>query len=423
MSSTLTNWSGHHTYQATCVITPNTLDELRHAVTQSQRLKVIGARHSFNHIADSPDTLISLAHFDRVIALDRANNTVTVGAGITYGQLCQYLHEAGYALHNVASLPHITVAGACATATHGSGDGNGGLATAVLAFELMTAAGELVTVSPDTLGAAFYGAVVGLGALGVVTQLTLRVQPSFEVQQVVYQNLPFAQLEAHFDAVMSHAYSVSLFTNWLENDISQVWVKHRLEVGDADRVFVPDWLGATLAGRKLHPIGQLPADSCTEQLGARGSWHERLHHFKIAFTPSSGEELQSEYFVARQHAVAAICALRALAAHIAPVLQISEVRSIAADDLWLSPCYQQDSIGLHFTWQKNWTAVKQVLPMIEASLAPFNAKPHWGKLFTLPAPRLRALYAHMPDFVALAQQFDPTGKLRNAFLDEMVFGA
>jgi xylitol oxidase len=390
---------------------------------RSQRVKVLGTRHSFNGVADTAGDLVSLRRFDRILALDRdpRHPTVTIEAGVRYGELCRYLNSAGYALHNLASLPHISVAGACATATHGSGDRNGNLATAVAAMELVTADGEVRSVSRASAGDAFDGTVVHLGGLGVVTKLTLNVVPAFDVAQEVYLGLPVAPLAAHFETIMSGGYSVSLFTDWTGEAINQVWVKRRA----ADAVSStsgPASFGATPAARDLHPIASILAINCTPQMGVPGPWHERLPHFRLEFTPSSGEELQSEYFVPRHHAVAALRAIGGLRDRVAPLLQISEVRAIAADELWMSPCYRQPCVAIHFTWKKDWTGVSALLPTIEATLSPFGARPHWGKLFTMTAAQLQPRYERLADFRRLIAQYDPRGKFRNAFLDRCLFG-
>jgi xylitol oxidase len=416
------NWAGNYTYSAARWHWPETVEQVQELVRHCTKLKVLGSRHSFNGIADSSEDLISLEHFDQVVALDRERRTVTVPAGVRYGQLCRNLNREGYALHNLASLPHISVAGACATATHGSGDRNGNLATAVSAMEIVTASGEVVVLSRDQHGEQFYGAVVGLGGLGVVTKLTLDIFPTFDMRQDVYENLPLTQLEDHFEDIVSSAYSVSLFTDWRSARFNQVWLKRRVTGGAAFEL-EPEWFGATLATSHLHPIAGLSAVNCTEQMGLPGPWHERLPHFRMDYTPSSGEELQTEYLVPRQHAGAAFRLLDGLREHVASLLQISEVRTIAADNLWMSPCYQQACVSIHFTWKKNWPAVRQLLPMIEEQLAPLNARPHWGKLFTLPPARLPSLYEKLPDFRQLLRDYDPPGKFRNAFLDTYIFGA
>ena len=415
------NWAGNYTYLARALHYPQTVEQAQELVRRSSKIKVLGSRHSFNGIADSPGDLISLERLDRVFLLDRQRMTVTVDAGIRYGQLCQELHRQGYALHNMASLPHISIAGACATATHGSGDHNGSLSTAVAAFEMVTVDGEVAALSRDTEAEQFQGAVVGLGGLGVVTKLTLDIEPAFQMRQVVYENLPFAKLEDHFEDITSGAYSVSLFTDWQNPMINQVWLKSRVEVGLTWEA-APYLYGAILAPAHRHPIPTEPPVNCTPHMGIPGPWHERLPHFRMEFTPSSGEELQSEYLVPRHHALEAMHSIYGLRDYIAPLVQISEIRTIAADNLWMSPFYGQDCVGIHFTWHKNWPTVKRVLPLVEKQLAPFKARPHWSKLFTMPPSIVQSHYEKLPDFRRLLEAYDPQGKFRNAFLDTFVFG-
>ena len=415
------NWAGNYIYRAPRIHQPETVQQIQELVQRGHRVKALGTRHSFNDIADSPGELISLEHFDKILELDHEQRSVTVEAGVRYGDLARWLHGQGYALHNLASLPHISVAGACATATHGSGDRHGNLATAVSAMELVTGNGEVVVLSRAQDREQFEGAVVGLGALGLVTKLTLDVSPTFQMQQDVYESMPLATLEKHYDELTSDIYSVSLFTDWRSSTVNQVWLKRHVPEGTSVKA-EPELFGAKLATTHLHPIATISAENCTEQLGVSGPWFERLPHFRMDFTPSSGEELQAEYIMPRQHVFAAFRVINQLREHIAPLLLISEVRTIAADNLWLSPCYKQACVAIHFTWKQDWDSVRNVLPMIEEGLEPFDARPHWGKLFTTSHKRLHALYEKMPAFQSLAQQYDPQGKFRNDFLDKHIFG-
>ncbi len=415
------NWAGNLEYGTDRLYSADTLEQVRSYVRKQSKLKVLGTRHCFNNIADSTDDFLSLKSMNEVVALDADARTVTVNAGITYGQLCPYLDGKGFALHNLASLPHISVAGACSTATHGSGEKNGNLATAVSALEIVTADGDVVKLSRQRNGETFRGAVVGLGALGVITKVTLDIQPSYMMRQYVYENMPLAAVKEHFDAIESSGYSVSLFTDWQNQRISEVWIKSREEKGQAFDA-TPEFFGAKLATRNLHPIAELSAENCTEQMGVPGPWYERLPHFRMGFTPSAGKELQSEYFVPRPHAVEAILAIERLRDQVSPHLLISEIRAIAADNLWMSPCYEQACVTIHFTWKQDWPAVSKLLPVIEKELAPFNARPHWGKLFTTKPAVLKSIYKKLPDFVQLSEKYDPQGKFRNQFLNMNVFG-
>ena len=412
----ITNWAGNYTYSTSSIWHVNSIVEAQSLIKKHQKLKVLGTRHCFNNIADSKDHFLSLAHLNKMIALDTTNHTVTVESGVRYGELAVFLNDKGYALHNLASLPHISVAGGCATATHGSGVHNGNLSSAVVGMEFISASGELVTMTRHN--EQFPLAVVHLGGLGAVTKMTLSIQPTYQVRQYVYENLPMTALEKHFDEIMGAGYSVSLFTDWRNRNINEVWIKSKTVFGNH-----PEFFGARAATRNLHPIRDLGAENCTEQMGVPGPWHERLPHFRMGFTPSSGKELQSEFFVPREHSYAAIKAVEQLHEKISPHLLISEVRCIEADQLWMSPCYHQPSTAIHFTWKPEWEAVRQLLPLIEQQLAPFNAKPHWGKLFTMAHPHLAALYPKMHNFQQLLKHYDPTGKFRNDYLDKVIFGS
>jgi xylitol oxidase len=411
-----TNWAGTHTYRAGVLHRPATVDELRETLAAAPRVRVLGSRHSFTDIADS-DALVSLDALPADIAVDRAAATVAFGAALRYGDLADALHGEGLALHNLASLPHISVAGAVATATHGSGDRNGNLATAVAALELVTADGELVTVKRGDLD--FDGMVVGLGALGAVTRLTLDVEPAYEVRQRVFEGLPWDALAAHFDAITSAGYSVSVFTRWGATT-DQVWVKRRVDSSAPEEVW-PDLFGAVAATVDRHPILGIDPVNCTPQLGRPGRWSDRLPHFRMGFTPSAGEEIQSEYIVARRHGIDAVAAIRAIGDALRPVLQVSEIRTIAADDLWLSPQYGTDTVAIHFTWTREPAAVRAAVERVEAALAPFAPRPHWGKLFAADAATIATRYERLPDFRALAERLDPRGALRNAWLERHVF--
>jgi xylitol oxidase len=402
--SRIDNWAGNVTFAARHLFEPTSLDELRRLVSGSGRLHAIGTRHSFNHVADTSGDLISLAAMPSDIEIDADAGTVTAPAAIRYGDLAVHLHRSGLALGNLASLPHISVAGAVATGTHGSGVGNGSLATAVSGIEMVTADGELVKLRRGD--GHFAGAVVALGALGVVVRLTLDVIPTFDIAQHVYDDVPRERL----DDLLGAGYSVSLFTDWTSDRLTQVWCK--LTAGQRP----PVWLSDRRADSPRHPVPGMPAQNCTGQLGAPGAWHTRLPHFRLGFTPSSGAELQSEYLIARADLPGALAALDDLRRRIAPLLFVSEIRTIAADDLWLSPSYGRDSGAIHFTWRPD-PAVEALLPDIEAALAPFEPRPHWGKLFALGPSEIAARYQRLPDFVGLMRAYDPEGKFRNDFID------
>jgi xylitol oxidase len=409
------NWAGTHRYRARVLHQPTSREQLQEIVATAANVHVLGSRHSFTGIADAEE-LVSLDALPADVVVDSAAGTVTVGGAVRYGDLSEALQAHGLALHNLASLPHISVAGAVATATHGSGITNGTLATAVRALELVTSTGEVVTARRGDDD--FDGMVVGLGALGAVTRLGLDVEPAFEVRQRVFEGLGWPALEENADAVLSAGYSVSLFTTWGE-DAGDVWVKSRTDAADD----LPDELfDAVPATVDRHPIAGLDAAVCTPQLGRPGLWWERLPHFRMGFTPSAGEEIQSEYLVPRADAVPALAAVRALADRIRPLLLVSEVRTVAADRLWLSTTHERDSVAIHFTWRREPERVLGVVPDVERALAPFGARPHWGKLFAADAATIARLYPRHADFVRLQQRLDPRGAFRNGWLEERVLG-
>ena len=410
------NWAGNVTFAAERFHRPASVPQLQRLVTRSTRVRALGTGHSFNRLADTPGDLVSVAGLPRLVEVDTAGSAVTLSAGLTYGEAAVALQRAGRALPNLASLPHISVAGACATGTHGSGDAVGSLATAVSAVEMVTADGDLVTVSREADPGRFPGTVVALGALGIVTRLTLGTVPAFDVRQYVYDDLPAGQVTEHFDEIVSSAYSVSLFTGWRGPRIRQAWLKRRADAPDPGPPG-PRWMGGRAADGPRHPVPGMSPASCTEQLGVPGPWHERLPHFRLEFTPSAGDELQSEYLLPRAHATDALAALQPVAGRLAPVVQISEIRTIAADDLWLSPSYQRDSVGFHFTWIKDWAAVAPAAALVEERLAPLRARPHWGKLFGTSPGAVRGLYPRLDDFRRLMHRYDPAGKFRNDLLD------
>ncbi|WP_421732562.1 D-arabinono-1,4-lactone oxidase [Cellulomonas sp.] len=412
---TLTNWAGNYTYQAPEIHHPRTVEELQEVVARSSRIRALGTRHSFTDIADSHGALVVLDGLEAAPLIDEEARTVTVTGGTRYGTLAQHLHPAGWAVHNLASLPHISVAGAIATATHGSGDRSANLSTAVAALEIVGPDGSLRTVRRGDDD--FAGSVVGLGVLGVTTKVTLDIEPTYDVAQEVHLDLPWTTALEHLDEVTGSADSVSLFTDWTGDTIAQVWRKSRVTETYRTR---PDFFGTTPADGPRHPLPGIDPVNCTAQLGEPGPWHDRLPHFRMDFTPSNGDELQSEFLVPRAHAVAALEAMRSLGDQIAPLLQITEIRTIAGDDLWLSTAQGGDRVGLHFTWQPRQGEVEALLETIESVLAPFNARPHWGKLFLNRGCRLAHLYPRWDDFGELAARVDPDRVFGNDWVQRHV---
>ncbi|GAA1285807.1 FAD-binding protein [Saccharothrix xinjiangensis] len=407
-----TNWAGNVTFSAATTEHPRSLDEVHRLVADAEAAHVVGTGHSFSTVADTTGTLIGLDGLPEVFETD--GNTARISAGTRLARLADLLQARDLALPAMPSLPHITIAGACATATHGSGNGVPSLASLVREIDLVTADGATRTLTRGR-DEDFDGAVVSFGALGVITAMTLDVVPTFDVEQRVFDDMPFDALVEHADAVFSSAYSVSAFTTW--QGVAHVFTKRRTTDDLPDLT----WTGATEATGPRHPVPGQPTVHCTAQLGEPGPWHERLPHFRADFTPSVGAELQSEYFVAREHAADALKALNGLSEHVTPLLLTSEVRTVAADAQWLSTVHGRDSVAFHFTWRPDDRGVRRALRRIEDALGPWDPRPHWGKLTEL--TDVAARYPHRDRFVDLRRRLDPTGKFRNALVDSWFAGA
>ncbi|MFL5648326.1 MAG: D-arabinono-1,4-lactone oxidase [Chloroflexota bacterium] len=416
MAESRTNWAGNHVIAGRRVHEPRSLPELQEVVSSGQHLRVMGTGHTFNDLPDSRGDLISLSRMPR--RFEVGDGTVTVDAAVRYGDLCEPLDRAGFALEALASLGHICVAGASATGTHGSGDRTKCLPAAVAALEIVTAHGELVEVRRSEAGGDLPGIVVALGAAGVVTSVTLDVVPGYEVRQDVYEDIPLDTVLSRFDDITSAADSVSLFTLWQDRRFHQVWCKRRS--AEADQAAMVALLGGVPADGPRHPIPGHDPDACTTQMGVPGPWHERLPHFRTDRTPSSGEELQSEYLVHRRDGPAAVAALFESSERFARVVQVSEVRTVAADDLWLSPSTERPSVAIHFTWFPEVGPVLEAVAAVEAVLAPFDPRPHWGKIWTLPVESVRASYPKFEDFRQLCDRWDPQRKFANRYVDALL---
>ena len=401
------NWSKNVEFNDKSYLQPTSLVELQELIRTNPKVRARGTAHCFNEIANTSSVAVNLAKMPRVIDVSSESSSVKVSAGLTYGELAPELHNQGWALNNLASLPHISIAGSISTGTHGSGIQNQNLPNQVLSFDMVTAEGELRHI--NRTNPAFNALVVGLGLGGIVYQYELRIEPTFEVRQVIYPEIPLDVLQRNFDQIMGTAYSVSYFTDWSSAQVGNLWCKFR------DSEVIPDSIGGSAkADTKYHPIASVDPVACTEQSEVPGDWHERLPHFKLEFTPSVGEEIQTEFFVDRKDSAAAIEAVSQLGAEITPLLWITELRTFAADNLWLSGAFERDCLAIHFTWKK-LDAIYPVIEKVEAALRPFNYRPHWGKVFTADATYLKSVYPKMNEFQALVQALAPAKKFENTF--------
>lgn len=413
-----TNWAGNVTYSSSAIVSPTSLDELRAAVTGNPQVTALGSRHSFNLVADTDGVQITLGAMPSFVEIDTERRVARVAAGLTHAQAAAALDAEGWALANMASLPHISVAGAVATGTHGSGVRNASLASSVVGVEIVRASGDVETVGADDPRLDAHR--VHIGALGIVVAVHLAIEPRFEVAQTVHTGLGWDVVDASFERIMSAGYSVSMFTGYADDGVRQVWTKRRVDAAGADLGVDPTFdleaVGASPGSAPIHPVPGSDTAGVTVQLGQAGPWYERLPHFRSSFTPSAGEEIQCEYLLGAPDAVAAIRALRAIGPAMEPVLFISEIRRVAADTAWLAPSYGQDSVAFHFTFRRDASGVAAVLPLIDEALAPFGARPHWGKVTSMEPSRLGEVYPRLGDFRALADELDPSGRFRNPYL-------
>ncbi len=406
------NWSGTVTFSDSQTLAPSTVAEFSEVIANNPKVRARGSAHCFNAIADTDAISVTFENLPHDLVINKEKQTVTVSAGIKYGELAVALEERGWALHNMASLPHISVAGAIATATHGSGVGNGNLATAVRSLELVLPDGSLKKISKGDEN--FEGYVVGLGLTGIATRIELAIEPTFSISQTVYRGMSRETYAANLDEIMSLAYSVSYFTTWAAAGGGEVWAKFRSGSVAPDGLFE-----AYPATSNRHPLPGLNPEPCTEQMALSGPWHLRLPHFKMEFTPSAGDEIQSEFFVARKDAPAAIAALEKIAPQINEILWVTEIRAIAADELWMSPHFQRDSIGIHFTWKKV-DAVYEFVKVVEAVLAPFKYRPHMGKVYSATPEYIRSVMPMMEKFGNLVKEIDPKNKFGNAMTNNLL---
>jgi xylitol oxidase len=409
------NWGGNLTFTAADHAAPATVAELQELVARTPQLRALGTRHSFSTVADTTGTLVSTRRLELPIEIDERARVAVVPGGSTYAEVSTELHRHGWALHNMGSLPHISVAGACATGTHGSGNLLGNLATAVVAVELVRADGELVRCErgePD-----FPGSVLALGCLGVVTRLWLRLEPAYDVSQEVFTDTAMTRVVERIQEILAAAYSVSVFSSFRDQQsVEMIWFKSRLDATlvEADPAAL---VGGSAAQEDLHPVVGFDPSAATPQRGMPGPWHERLPHFRSGFTPSAGHEIQSEFLLPRGVAGQVLDALNAIAPGFAPALQVFEMRTVAADDLWLSPSHERDSVAAHFTWHPSRELVAPALELVQVALAPFDPRPHWGKVFTgWDTGRVQAAYPGLPQFRDLRNRLDPERHFGNDFV-------
>lgn len=408
------NWAGNLTFLAEEFIEIESIPQLQKIVEKSKKLKVLGTGHSFSEITDTNGTLISLKKIPPEIEIDPISKSVSVNAGTSYSVLSKYLESNGWALPNLASLGEITVAGAIMTGTHGSGSKNKVLSDSVIELQLVLASGDQLIINRQDFDD-FAGFIVSFGSLGVVTRVKLRIIESFSMKQFVYENISISSVAKNFDEIFNSAYSVSYFGSWAENTTGQIWMKF-LDQAEFPHLS-PEAFGGNLANSNQHPVKINDPSPCTEQMGVTGKWLYRLPHFKLDSSAASGDEVQTEYLVDRNYVNEYIAGLSAIGNEISPRVYATEIRTMAADDLWLSGAYARDTVGFHFTWKKS-KELASFLPKIEEVLGKHQGRPHWGKLFSTSKEQIITRYPRYQDFKNLLNRYDSNGKFSNNFIDK-----
>lgn len=405
----LANWGGNLAFEQAEVVKPKTISELAEMV-RVNKVRPVGTLHSFSPIAKGEGLLMSTANLAIKPELDSDRSVVRFGAAMRFGELALFLEQNGFALRNMGSLPHISVAGAAATGTHGSGDKNQILSSSLTSFSYLNHEGELIKVEKqDPLFEAFR---LGLGAYGIWVEAELSIVPSFQIRQDIFLEIPWSYFLEDPSRLTSAGYSVSLFGKWGTSTISQTWVKSEVE---DPRAGVPIAAIAPEQNSKRE-LADGVGDNLTEQGGKPGPWLHRLPHFRLDASPSAGNEIQTEYFFTRDKIAHAIEAVHSVAGKINPVLIISEIRSIAQDDAWLSPMRRGDSIALHFTWKNEPELVDIAVQELEKVLAPMEPIPHWGKVHHFTQSDLERAHPMLSKAREQFENADPSGKFSSDYL-------
>ncbi|KAI1700234.1 d-arabinono-1,4-lactone oxidase domain-containing protein [Ditylenchus destructor] len=362
----LHNWGNNFRFSTQNIQYPTSVEEVQQIVRNANKLRVVGTRHSFSKIADSPNTMLSTLALKNIIGFDPTVPSITVQAGITYTDLNPFLPNYG---PNDPELKAIAV---------------------------------------------------GLGAFGVITQVELEVEPTFNLTNYVFVNMPEQDIYDHFDEIENLGYSVQLFTDFSTPGVwDQVWVWVRSDensnVGNMQNLY-----GATRTHEQVTAIEALPPTYLMEQ-GKEQPWYYGLVDYHLGLSGFDGAEIQSEYFMPYENAIPAIQAVSNFSDLIAPRVYTMLIRTIKGDDLWMSESFNETTVAIHFTWKPNMTAVMEVLPQIEQALLPYGARPHWGKVFAQGPETYLHRYPKLNQWKQLAETLDPTHKFRNKFLEDTVF--
>ncbi|WP_438855102.1 D-arabinono-1,4-lactone oxidase [Agromyces sp. M3QZ16-3] len=397
---------------------------------EGRRIKPVGSGHSFTAIAAAPDIQLDLADLSGVRAADPATGRVSLGAGTPLHRLPHLLAPYGLAMPNMGDIDRQTISGATSTGTHGTGIGFGGLATQIVAARLVTGAGELITVSETERAELLPAVRVGLGALGVITELTLQLVPRFvlhavertePLDEVLDEWMPRVREHDHFEFYwFPHTATALTKTNTrLPGDA------HRTPLGRAER-WLSDEVLANGVYRAMCALGRIapPVTPPLARLVDRFTGNRDFSDFSpnVFTTNRSVRFREMEYAIPLEAIPEAFRAIRSLIA--ARGWRISfpvEVRAAASDGNWLSTAYGRETgyIAVHRYFREDPT---EYFAGVEEIMRSFGGRPHWGKMHTQTAESLREAYPRFDDFLAVRDRLDPDRRFSNPHLDRVLGG-
>ncbi|MEV6603386.1 D-arabinono-1,4-lactone oxidase [Kutzneria sp. NPDC051319] len=426
------NWAGTARSQPVHVARPRDVSEIAEAVTVAAKdgftVRPRGSGHSFTSIAATDGVAIDLGEWSGVVRADRENHLVTVRSGTPLHRLNAELHRLGMAMANLGDIDAQTISGAISTGTHGTGARLGGLSTQVRALELVLADGSVVTCSPDERPDLFSAARVGLGALGVISTVTLQCVPAFALQAREFPQ-PLDAILERFDPLCDSEDHVEF--HWFPHS-DRVQVKHNIRLpADASiaplsraRQFYEYEVMENSAFGLVCKLGRaVPSVVPTLNRVCASLWSERSysdHSFRVFTTPRRVRFVETEYAVPRESLHDMLREFRAAIPRLRhPVIVPVEVRVAAADDIPLSTAYGRDSayIAIH---QYVGMPYREYFDCFERIAGAVGGRPHWGKMHTLDASVLATRYPRFDDFRALRATVDPNGVFRNAYLDTVL---
>ncbi|MEH6516198.1 MAG: D-arabinono-1,4-lactone oxidase [Halioglobus sp.] len=415
------NWSGSQQCLPEARVAPGSVPELQQLLRQSSStVRPVGAGHSFSPLVPTDGTIVSLSRLGGVLDHDSATLQATIGAGTRLGDIGQPLDDLGQALINMPDIDEQALAGCLATATHGTGAGIGCMSTFVTGLQIADARGDLIDCSADQNPQLFEAAKVSLGALGVVTQVTLQnVAPYRLKRQTVWRSFEEI-LEIAPELAKNHRnfefyyipFSGMGFTDVHDITDEPVASTERLDGNDSveQLELVRDWLEWS-PGLREFALGSYMKTLSPEQVVA-SSWQNYASERNVRFN-------EMEYHLPVENGLQAVRDIReAIETHHHDVFFPIEVRFVKGDDIWLSPFYQRDScsIAVHRVFDEDFAPFFKTL---EPILRGHGGRPHWGKINTLSAADFRALYPRWDEFLELRREFDPQERFLNPYLKSL----